>query len=692
MALFAIYAGLTLGTMASEAPAPPAFSVQGGLFTNTVTVSLTTSENGGVIRHTLDGSEPTIQSAILEAPLVLSNSTCVRARVYARGQPAGELAAQNYILLDPDVAGFTSDLPIVVVTSFGREIEKENRIVASLHTVVPGTARSALAGATDFEGRALINLRGRASLRYPKRSYTLKTVDARDDMAKFPLLGLPKESDWVLYAPYPDKTLMRNVLAYALSNEIGRWAPRTRYVELFLNESGGRVSQQDYAGVYVLVEKVARGRSRVNISRLGPDDNAEPKLTGGYIFKKDHGDGEAGPMPIGGPAFQASSVARKFGFPTGPGGFPADPAGFHPPYNGRSSSSSSSSSRSSRSMPNGIVTNRLGFLTARQTTPTSTTVIRSDNDDEDMVELGEDEKHLEYFRTGRTNKFYYVDPEPDELTAVQRAWLKDYLDRTEQALYGPDFRDPVNGYAAFLDADAFIDYHLLVEVTKNVDGFRFSAFYHKDRGERIRMGPLWDWNLSFGNCNGKEGYLAEGWLWPQLDDKEYSWFRRLFEDPDFGQRYVDRWSELRAGVFSSSNVLRHIDLSAAAVSEAQARNFERWPILGVTVNPNWFVGDTFADEVKWMRDWTSNRLDWIERQFVSPPAATPADAGGISLSVAKGRILYTLDDSDPRAPGGAASAKAIEYSSPIALKPGQVLRARTSLDGRWSGPLVRRGP
>jgi hypothetical protein len=106
------------------------------------------------------------------------------------------------------------------------------------------------------------------------------------------------------------------------------------------------------------------------------------------------------------------------------------------------------------------------------------------------------------------------------------------VNRCEAALYGPDFRDPEKGYAAFIDVDAFIDYHLLIEVTKNVDGFRFSTFYHKDRGGKIRMGPLWDWNLSFGNCNGKQGFMAEGWLWPQLDDKEYSWFRRLFEDPD----------------------------------------------------------------------------------------------------------------------------------------------------------------
>ncbi len=682
---------ISLPGFAAQIPSVPEFSIPGGVFTNAVTFSLTAGEAGAVIRYTLDGSEPALNSPTYSSPVTLTNSAMVRARSFVKGRPAGELAARTFFLLDPDVAGFTSDLPIVVIGSFGREISKDDRIVASLRTIQPGKGRASWQAAADFDGRTLVNLRGRASLRYAKRSYTLKTVDARDDMAKFQVLGLPKESDWVLYAPYPDKTLMRDVLAYELSNQAGRWAPRTRFVELFLNESGGRISRQDYMGVYVFEEKVARGKNRVNIAGLGPDENAEPALTGGYIFKKDHGDGEAGPMQIGGPAFQSSTTV-KTGFPTGAGGFPADPAGFQPPYRGRSTSSTSSSSRSSRSSRDMVVTNRLGFPTARQSSMAAArTVIRSD-DDEEFVEVSEDDKYFDYFRSTQTNKFFYVDPEPDELTAVQRAWLKDYVNRCEAALHGPGFRDPEKGYAAFIDADAFIDYHLLVEVTKNVDGFRFSTFYHKDRGGKIRMGPLWDWNLSFGNCNGKQGYMAEGWLWPQLDDKEYSWFRRLFEDPDFGQRYVDRWTQLRATAFSSSNVLGLIDRLAAELGEAQARNFERWPILGVTVSPNWYVGDTFADEVKWMRDWTSNRLDWIERQFPPVPRAEGREGAVVSLAAAKGKIFYTLDGSDPRASGGAVSAKSAEYGMPVALKPGQELRARTSVDGRWSGPLVRRAP
>ncbi len=688
-----LLAMLAVSAVAADAPSAPSFSIPGGVYTNEVTLVLTSSDSAAVIRYTVDGSEPTASSPSYKNPVVLTNSTLIRARLFAAGKVPGELVAQSYLVLDPDVGDFTSNLPIMLVTSFGHEIQKDERIVASARITVPQGGRASLRGVADFDGRALVNLRGRASIRYAKRSYTLKTVDAQDDASKFAILGMPKESDWVLYAPYPDKTLMRDVLAYELSNRLGRWAPRTKFVELFLNESGGRISRRDYMGVYVFEEKVKRDKNRVNIAGLGPDDNAGPKRTGGYIFKKDHGEGDVGAMQIGGPAMQSASVFSKFGFPTGPGGFPGDPAGFQPSYRGKtvtsSSSSSSSSSRSSRVSRDAVMTNRVGFPTARQVSIVSRQVVRSDDEDE-YVEVSDDEKYFDYFRSAQTNKFYYVDPEPDELTAVQRGWLKEYINQSEAALYGRDFRDPSKGYAAYIDADAFIDYHLLVEVTKNVDGFRFSTFYHKDRGGKIRMGPLWDWNLSFGNCNGKQGYMPEGWLWPQLDDKEYSWFRRLFEDPEFAQRYVDRWSELRATVLATTNVLGRIESIAAELGEAQERNFDRWPILGVTVSPNWFVGDTYADEVKWMKDWTSNRLAWIEQQFLTPPTISIKEGDAVSLSAGKGRILYTLDGSDPRATGGGAAPGALEYKSAFKLEAGKTLEARVSQDGRWSGLTIRR--
>src|SRR5207253_9481016 len=144
--------------------------------------------------------------------------------------------------------------------------------------------RSTLAGPADFDGRGDLNVRGHTSLRYPKHSYHFKSRDDEKNALKVPIFGFPKDSDWVLYAPYSDKTLMRDVLGYELSNQMGRYAARTKFLEVFLNVNGGKLSRRDYLGVYVFEEKIKRSKHRVDIEKLGPNDNTEPNVTGGYII------------------------------------------------------------------------------------------------------------------------------------------------------------------------------------------------------------------------------------------------------------------------------------------------------------------------------------------------------------------------------------------------------------------------
>lgn len=132
-------------------------------------------------------------------------------------------------------------LPTMSINTRG-EIPNEQKATATLK--LPG-----------YSGRIGIERRGQSSQQFPKRSYALELRDARGEDRKAPLLGLPADGDWVLYAGHNDKTLMRNVVAYATARAIGRYAPRTRFVHLRLN---GR-----YHGVYVLTERVELGKERV---------------------------------------------------------------------------------------------------------------------------------------------------------------------------------------------------------------------------------------------------------------------------------------------------------------------------------------------------------------------------------------------------------------------------------------------
>ena len=124
---------------------------------------------------------------------------------------------------------------------------------------------------------------------------------------------------------------------------------------------------------------------------------------------------------------------------------------------------------------------------------------------------------------------------------------------------------------------------------------------------------------------------------------------------------------------------------AAQLNEAQVRNFRRWPLLGRRVHPNDFVGDTYEEEIKWMKQWIQKRLAWIDSQFITPPALAHAD-GGVALRAPSGKIYYTLDGSDPRLPGGGVSPRAKTYSAPIPLNSAANLLARVQHRSGWSSP------
>ena len=417
-------------------------------------------------------------------------------------------------LPDQSVTNFTSNLPIIILDTREQPDSPETLTPMRAKFFEVHGGRASLEVSPDYEGPVTIRIRGHTTRHLPKRSYTFHMVDHQGNQIHVPLLGLPPGDDWVLYAPYEDKSLMRDVLAYELTRQMGHYAPRTRFVELFIQTTGPNLSLRDYAGIYVLIEKIKRGKDRVNIAKLEPQDTAEPEITGGYIVKRDHDEGAGGQ--------------------------------FRTPYGG---------------------------------------------------------------------PFFFVYPKSGTITRQQRAWLRGYFHAFENALYGDDFQDPQRGYAAYLDVDAFIDAHWLIEMSKNIDGFRYSTYLTKDRGGKLKPGPPWDWNRSFGNANYHNGWQPQGWYWPILRSEEISWFKRLQEDARFRARCAQRWLELRRQVFDVENLHRQIDQWAILLEEAQQRNFKRWPVLGEHITCNHYVGQSYADEVRWLKQWIAQRIKWIDSQL-----------------------------------------------------------------------------
>ena len=183
---------------------------------------------------------------------------------------------------------FTSHLPIVIIDTSGGWIRDEPKIPASMKIIYDesGDRNTLNSQHIDFEGKIGIELRGKMSLGFPKKQYGVEIQDDDGNDKDASLLQLPAESDWVLNGPYWDKTLMRNYLAYEFSNRIGRYASRTKFVEVFLNERGdATIGDKHYVGVYLLIEKIKRGKDRVDIKSLKPAN-----ITGGYILKIDKPD------------------------------------------------------------------------------------------------------------------------------------------------------------------------------------------------------------------------------------------------------------------------------------------------------------------------------------------------------------------------------------------------------------------
>jgi subtilisin-like proprotein convertase family protein len=223
---------------------------------------------------------------------------------------------------------------------------------------------------------------------------------------------------------------------------------------------------------------------------------------------------------------------------------------------------------------------------------------------------------------GQTIRFLHVYPRTDRIRPEQAAYLSAYVDSFETAIAGSQFTDPVTGYAHYLDVGSVVDVFLLNELSRNVDGYRLSTYLHKQRdsqGGKLRMGPVWDYDIAWGNANYCNGSSITGWahsfgsVCPQDPWQIPFWWVRLLQDPSFRLAVKCRWNELREDLLSIPSLHQYCDSMALLLDEAQQRNFTVWQILGVPVWPNPTpVPTTYAGEITELKDWISARWNWLD--------------------------------------------------------------------------------
>lgn len=411
----------------------------------------------------------------------------------------------------------STPLPIIVINTQGSPIFDNPRIRAHMGIVdQPGSVLNTPSDAyTGYDGWITIEIRGSSSQSFPKKGYGFETQKADSSNNNVALLGMPKENDWILHGPFSDKSLIRNRLVFELAQKLPHYAPRTRFIELILND--------DYQGVYLLMEKIKRDKNRVAIAKLENTDTDPEAITGGYLLKLDKDNGSGGE----------------------------------------------------------------GWMTPGQT----------------FVQ--------------------YESPDAEALTPQQAAYIQTYVNTFEEVLFGIQYQDRDEGFRAYIDEASFIDYILINELSKNVDAYRLSTFLHKDRGQKLRAGPIWDYNLAFGNANYCVGASPSGWVLnfnascPRDSWTINNWWDRLLMDPDFGQAVQDRWVELRSGPWHTDSILLLIDAQLTLLDEAPARNFQRWDILREWIWPNVVVMGDYPTEIYYLRNWLLDRIDWIDTHIAT---------------------------------------------------------------------------
>ncbi len=430
----------------------------------------------------------------------------------------------------------SSRLPICIIDTRGKIIPNEPKILAHMKIIYngPGKMNHANAKTYNYNNFIAIETRGNSSQSYPQKQYGIELRDSvTGNDLDASLMGMPEEEDWVLYAPYNDISLLRNVLTYHLWNEMGHWGPRTRFCEVILNN--------EYVGVYVLMESIKRGPSRLDIAKLTAADTSGRDLTGGYIMKID----------------KVNSATD------------------------------------------------LSFISK----------VKSTNN--------------------QNITWLHDYPDSEDIVNSQKNYIQKYIDSVELSIAANNFSDPVNGYRKFLSLNSFIDYFLINEFSRNIDAYKASSFFYKEKLQSdgtkgmFKAGPIWDYNFAFGNAGFCSGAQTNGWMYdgcvPATLPTPTMW-RRLLQDTNYLNAVKCRYLELRKTILDTAYIMQYLNRYALDTLDApQKRHFAKWRILGT--NPggfNAYIATSYVDEMNRLRTWIRNRLAWMDQfmtgRCIPPPA------------------------------------------------------------------------
>ena len=429
-----------------------------------------------------------------------------------------------------------SNLPILRINTKTRVIQDEPKIPVVMEIFDNGSGQlNQVSANPSISTIAGIEFRGSTSQAdfiflpgYVKKPYGIEiwTDTTGVTAKKMSLVQMPEESDWVLNASYNDRSFMRDFLAQMIAGRLGVLNSKTKFIELIIND--------EYRGVYLLMEKIKQGKNRVPISDLYPTENAGDDVTGGYLLKIDKSSGS-------------------------------------PSANFKSNYTS-------------------GILGTQKC-----------------------EFQIEY-------------PKYGIITQQQFIYIRDYIQTWERKLMTEDMNDSKASFREMMDMPSFVNYFILNETVRNVDGYRLSSYLYKDKeslGGKIKMGPAWDFNIAFGNADYLNGWMTNGFVYKAMENDGGKndawqvpfWWNKLVQDASFRKAVATRWKEVRKTFLNTNSLFASIDSAQVVLKEPLNRNFQKFPLMGRKIWPNYYVGSTLTDEVNWLKNWIQGRLTWLDAQL-----------------------------------------------------------------------------
>lgn len=222
--------------------------------------------------------------------------------------------------------------------------------------------------------------------------------------------------------------------------------------------------------------------------------------------------------------------------------------------------------------------------------------------------LAKNEASAVYFMTEHIDQPVNINEPEVVMDDENYTYIKEFVQKAEETLYSDNFSNKNEGWQKYIDMDSFVDWYLINEISRNNDAWRWSSsFMNLKRGGKLKMGPIWDYDRSFGNASQFDNRNPEGFFM-----KDMGWYARLFQDPVFVTKVKERFDWFYG---HKGEIIQLVNEDASYLHYSMIENNNKWGMLYNYISPNQDIWGNYENEVQNLKQWIALRFDWLKRNF-----------------------------------------------------------------------------